>query len=246
MPQNRPQAARKGQPLFLIYRNLGDAANLVFDRVFNGDDLVFIRFDFRQRRVERGGLTAAGRSRHQHHSVGLADKAAQSPDLAVRKAQNIQAKLAKLFVQRFLVKNTQYSVLAMDGRHDGHAEINRAPAVADPEAAILRHAPFSNIEVCHHLDAADHVRLMLVGKRVHGLLEGAVDAVLHHHRIVTALEMDVTGAPFQPREDNRIHQPDDWADVVLADQLLKRKIFVPILFLADNVQAKLDGGLVQY
>ena len=40
--QNRAQAAGEGQALLLVHRNLGDAANLVLDRVFDGDELVFV------------------------------------------------------------------------------------------------------------------------------------------------------------------------------------------------------------
>ncbi len=61
--QDRPQAARERQPLLLVDRNLRDARELVFDRVFNRDDLVLDRLDLGQRRVERRRLAAAGRAR---------------------------------------------------------------------------------------------------------------------------------------------------------------------------------------
>ena len=44
--QNRTQAARERQALLLVDRNLRDAANLVLDRIFDGDDLVFVGLDF--------------------------------------------------------------------------------------------------------------------------------------------------------------------------------------------------------
>src|SRR5580698_7348268 len=46
MPQNGTQAARKREALLLVHRNLGDPAQLIFDRVFNGDEFVFIALDF--------------------------------------------------------------------------------------------------------------------------------------------------------------------------------------------------------
>ena len=46
MAQDRSQSAREGQA-FLRSLNLGDAAELVFDRVFNRDDLVFVGFNLR-------------------------------------------------------------------------------------------------------------------------------------------------------------------------------------------------------
>ena len=63
VPQDRPQPARERQPLLLVDRNLRDAAELVFDRILDRDDLVFDRLDLRQRRVQRRRLAAAGRAR---------------------------------------------------------------------------------------------------------------------------------------------------------------------------------------
>jgi len=44
--QDGTQAAGEGEAFLLIDGNLGDAANLILDRVFDGDDLVFVAFDF--------------------------------------------------------------------------------------------------------------------------------------------------------------------------------------------------------
>ena len=55
--QNRTQAAGKGQALLFVDRNLRNADDLVFDRVFNGDQLVFVALDLVQRGVQRGGFT---------------------------------------------------------------------------------------------------------------------------------------------------------------------------------------------
>ena len=38
--QDRAQAAREGQALLLVHRDLQHARQLIFDRVFDGDDLV--------------------------------------------------------------------------------------------------------------------------------------------------------------------------------------------------------------
>jgi hypothetical protein len=40
VPQDRAQAAREGQALLLVHRNLQHAGQLVLDRVLDGDDLV--------------------------------------------------------------------------------------------------------------------------------------------------------------------------------------------------------------
>ena len=45
MPQNGPQPASKGQPGFFRDLNLVDAAQLIFDRILDGDDLANIIVD---------------------------------------------------------------------------------------------------------------------------------------------------------------------------------------------------------
>ena len=68
--QDGAEAAREGEALLFVYRNLGDAADLVFDRVLNGDDLVFVALDLVERGVERGGLAGAGGPGDQQDAVG--------------------------------------------------------------------------------------------------------------------------------------------------------------------------------
>ena len=88
--QDGAQAAREGQALFLVDRNLGDAFELVFDRVFDGDDLVFVVLDFAQRGVEGGGFAGTGGSGDQHHAVGLGDVAAEFRQIAGAEAHDVE------------------------------------------------------------------------------------------------------------------------------------------------------------
>src|SRR5208283_692741 len=65
------QTAGEGQTLFFVDRNLGDAAKLVCDRVFDGDDLVFVGLDLVDGGVEGGGFARAGGAGDEHHAVGF-------------------------------------------------------------------------------------------------------------------------------------------------------------------------------
>jgi len=51
--QNGAQTAREGESLFLVHGNLGDAAELILDGIFDGDDLVFVGLDLVDGGVER-------------------------------------------------------------------------------------------------------------------------------------------------------------------------------------------------
>ena len=86
--ERKPRA--KVSPFFLVDRNLGDAANLVFDRIFNGDDLVFVGLDFVDGGVQRCRLTAAGRPGHQHHAVRFFDVAAETAQVVFVKSDHIE------------------------------------------------------------------------------------------------------------------------------------------------------------
>ena len=78
VPQDRAQAARKGETLFLVDRNLQNAGHLVFDRVFNRDDFVAALVQLGEQAIECGGLTGASGAGDQQHPVRLGGKAAQS------------------------------------------------------------------------------------------------------------------------------------------------------------------------
>ena len=90
--QNSAQAAGEGETLFLVDRNLGDALELIFDRIFDRDDLVFVVLISLSDGVERRGLTRAGRTRDQHHPVRLFDVAAELGDVASRRSPQLRAK----------------------------------------------------------------------------------------------------------------------------------------------------------
>src|SRR5216684_127995 len=76
--QDGAQTAGEGEAFFLVDGNLGDATQLVFDRVLDGNDFVFVGLDLVDGRVEGGCFARAGRSGNQHHAVRLANIAAET------------------------------------------------------------------------------------------------------------------------------------------------------------------------
>ncbi len=134
--------------------------------------------------------------------------------------------MVELLAHRLLVQHAQHGILAVNRRHDGDAEVDQAVLVANSEAAVLRHAALGNVQLAHDLDAAQNRGVMLARNGRHGLLQDAVDAVLHVHRIVIGLDVNIRGAPLQRGKDRRIHQANDGADVFFAGQLLNGDVFV--------------------
>ena len=113
--QDGAQAAGERQPLLFVDRNLGDAANLILDRIFDGDDLVFVGLDLVQRRIERRGLAAAGRPGHQHHAVRLGDVAGETCSRSASpKPTTSSDELLEFLAHRLLVEHAQHRILAVD------------------------------------------------------------------------------------------------------------------------------------
>ena len=126
VPQDGAEAAREGQALLLVDRDLRDALELILDGIFDGDDLVFVVLDLAQRGVERGGFAGTGGAGDQHHAVGLGDVAAEFGEIAFAEADHIERELGELLAHRFLVEHAEHGVFAMNGGHDGDAEIDQA------------------------------------------------------------------------------------------------------------------------
>ena len=80
----------------------------------------------------------------------------------------------------------------MNRGHDGDAKIDQAAAITHAESAILRNPAFGDIQFRHHFDASN--KILDWNSRARGAiacLEHTVNAVLHHHGIVAAFNVDV-------------------------------------------------------
>src|SRR5688572_20337738 len=182
--EDRAQTAREREALLLVDRDLRDAAQLILDRVFDGDDLVFGRLDLGERRVKSGRLTGTGRTGDQHHSVRLLDELAEAGQHPLVEAENVQAKVLELLRHRLLVEDTDDRVFAVCGRNDRNAEVDGAAGDAQLEATVLRHALLRDVQLRHDLDAGNDRGVMALVDRLERFVEHAVDAVLEDRKSV--------------------------------------------------------------
>jgi hypothetical protein len=240
------QAASKGEALFLVDRNLGDALELVFDGIFDGDDFVFVAFDFVDGGVESGGFAGAGGAGDEDHAVRLLNVLAEAFDFEFGEADDVEAKALEFFGKRFLIENTENSVFAVAGGHDGDAEVDETAFVFDAEAAVLWDAAFGDVQIAENFDARKNGGVPLFGDGLHGVLEDAVDAVLDGDFGVASFDVDVTGAAFERREDDGFDEADDGADggVAAREAVAGDGLFALFLFLG-NLQSEGFGGLLE-
>ena len=134
----------------------------------------------------------------------------------------------------------------MHRRHDGNAEIDEAAFVTHAEAAVLRDAALGNIELAHHLDARKNRGVPVFRQRLHGVLQNAVNAVLHDHFGIARFDVDVARAPLERREDHGVDEANDGAHAGFARELLHGDIFFAVFFVADDLQRESFGGLIEH
>ena len=163
----------------------------------------------------------------------------------IRKAQDVEPQLVELLADRLLVEDADHGVLAVDARHDRHAEVDRLLGQPELEAPVLRHALLGDVELGHHLDARDDRRVVPLVDRPHGGLQHAVDPVLHVHRVVLGLDVDVARAPLDGRVDHRVDQPDDRAGIA-REPFDGQPLLGAVLLLAQQLHLEALGGLLEH
>src|SRR5215468_3470983 len=242
--QDAAQAPRERQPLLLVDLNLGDAAQLVLDRVLDREDLVLVVADFVQRGVQGRRLPRTRRPGDQHHPVRLADEAAERGQQIRFESDDFQFKVFELFVDLLLVEDADHRVFAVDRGHDRNAEVDAPALNAHAETPVLRDAALGDVEFGHDLDARDDRLMMADVYGVARLVERAVDAVAHDHVGVSRLEVDVGGAFFERGEDDGVYELDDRRHLVAREAVQVENLFA-LLGLLDQRGAEALGRLLE-
>ncbi len=82
LPQDGPQAAREAHLGARVDLGLGDALQLIFDRVFDRHDVALVIVQRAERGVERGRLARSGWATDQNHPVGPSKQAFEQSCIA--------------------------------------------------------------------------------------------------------------------------------------------------------------------
>ena len=181
MTKDRTQSSGEGEAFLFIDGNLSDPPDLILNRIFDRDDLVFITLDFIESGIQGRGLAATSRPRNQDHAIRFGNVMTEAFDILVIKTNDVEVQLAKLLAHRFFVENAQHGIFSVNGRHDGNAEVDETIVIADTKTTVLRNAPLRDVELAHHLDTRDDGRVVLFGDRLHRVLQHAVDTILNYH-----------------------------------------------------------------
>jgi len=112
---------------------------LILDRIFDRDDVLFGRVDAAQTGIERGRLARAGRSGRENNAVALMNQPLDLRQIFGREAETIDVYID----QRLLpIEQSQHDALAESSGNCRDANIDIAARDPQPDASVLRQ-PFS-------------------------------------------------------------------------------------------------------
>src|SRR5437764_6991533 len=126
----------------------------------------------------------------------------------------------KLVVYRVFSEHTKNSVFAVNRGHDGNTEIDGTAVVFHAETAVLRHAALGNVQLTHDLHARNDGGVMLLANGRHGLGKHAINAELDGDRIITSLDVNITGPSLQGGKDGGVDEADDGAGITGGGELV--------------------------
>src|SRR5215218_7171880 len=200
---HRAQAGREREAGLVVDLDLGEALELVLDRVLDGDDVLVDRVEHVERRIQRRRLARAGRAGDEHRAVRLAERLGEALQRLRQHAELLHADHGLRGVQ-----DAHDDVLAVLGGQGRDAQVDRLAVDDGRDAAVLRDAPLGDVEVGEDLDprrdGGDHGQ-----RHDRRLLEHAVDAVADPHLLLLRLEVDVGGAALDGLGDHPLHELDD-------------------------------------
>src|SRR5690606_2572745 len=173
------------------------------DGVLGGHDVDLRGVDLGQCRVERGRLTGARGAGDQHHAVRVHDR---RHEVALR--FRLHAELLEVERQVALVEDTEHDLLAEDHGQGRDTEVDDLVLQLELDAAVLRDAALGDVQVREDLDARGQ-RCLHLERRLHDLLEHAVDSVADPDLLFVWLDVDVGSAAHHGVGQDAVDELDD-------------------------------------
>ncbi len=251
LAQNGAQGIGKGKPDVLFRRDLIDAGNLKFHRVFDGDDVVNRIVEFVQRGIKRGGLARTGRASDENQSVRRVNGGFELPERI-----GIQPSLSML-AERLVLSSTRITIFSP--WTVGKTETRRSKSLP---LTLTRMRPS-----CGRRRSAMSRLLMILKREANAsciclgggvaVQQHAVHAITQAHHFFKRLKVNVTGPIFDGLNDDQVGELDDRSFLTGGSQLVEVHIldgffdsldrvcvFIPLfLRILDDVLHRGFGGV---
>ena len=214
LAQDGLQTAGERDVGLLVDLDLVDAGEDVLDRVFDGRDVALGIGDLVQRRVERGGLSAAGRAGQDHHAERRPD---QPREVGLGLGREPEG--SELEQGAAAVEQPQDDLLAPDRGHGRDPDVERSTVDGHLDLAVLRSPTLDDVHLGHDLDPAAQ-RLRDRCRELGRVVQRTVDPEADADLAVLRLDVDVGRALADRLRDDALHHLHDRRVVVdLVDAL---------------------------
>lgn len=204
LSEQRAEAVGERKPDLRVDLRVVDSRDAVFDRVFQRRDVAVFGIEARKHRVERGGLSRAGRTDDEDEPVARPQVLFHLHHVHRKHADGPEIEALGLFLQ-----NADDDLFAVDGGDDAHAQVDFLAGfpVFERGLPVLGEAGFVDLESGEDLDSRDDGGLLrFVGARVFD--EVSVDAEPDPHSEFRRFEMDVGRALPDGGRKSVFDEPD--------------------------------------
>ncbi len=204
LAQDRPQPAGEGDAGLLVDLDLVDRGEGVLDRVLDRHDVAVGAVDLAERRVERGGLAAAGRAGADDHAVRRADQPSCSGRRCPAACRAARAGTAAGSC-RAAASRPSRRRRPRWWRRGCRPRGPRPPCAIWPSCGRRRSTMFIPPRILIRLTSAGPIE----PGQVEHVVQRAVDAVADPDPLALRLDVDVGGAVAQRLGDDHLDDLDD-------------------------------------
>ena len=183
--------------------NLPDALQLILHRVFNGDDVSFLRINPAQGCVDGRRLSASRGARDENDAACPCQMFLQGRAVIFLQSHFRQADQALPPVQQ-----SQHRPFAENRGDNRYPEVEILSPDENPYAAILRKPLLGNVEFGHDLHPADQ-RLLDDLRWVEHLMEYTVNPHAHLELLFIRLDVDIAGPLLDGLLEQGVQKADD-------------------------------------
>ena len=222
------QPVGEGQPDFGIDLYLTHTFQFVFNRIFDGQDVLVRRGQFLKHGIERGGLAAAGGAGDQHDAVRDPHEGMHELQVFPAEPEFGEGKHALAFFEQ-----TEHHAFAEGRGQGGHAQPRLTPAEGNGDAPVLRQTLFRDVEFRHDLDARHHGGVMGLVQGM-AFIEHAVQPEAYAGNVAVGFDVDVAGPGAHGLREDHVDQPDERGFAAVLQQVLHR-VFVEFVDRIDRI-----------
>ena len=199
LAQDRAQGIGKRQIDLRVHLDLVDAFELVFHRVFDGDNFLRGRIKLGQRGIERSGLARARGPRDEQDAVRLGQQCVEA-----HQQIGFKPHLFQIQAHAGTVKNPHHHAFTVHRRYGRNTQVQLAALHTHLDAPVLRKSALCNVQVRQQLHPRVDGGTQSRGNHI-GVVDDTIHAIPHMQAVIEGFQMDVRGPHIDHTADDGVH-----------------------------------------